>query len=64
MSAAVLLTLVMVIPVVVGFIGGFLLGVADREHLRRLHADLDDQRTQSADARAADSFTARDRSVA
>lgn len=33
--------------------------IADRAHLARLHADLDDQRTQAADARAADSFQAR-----
>lgn len=33
---------------------------ADREHLRVLHAELDKLRTEAADRRAADSFTARE----
>jgi hypothetical protein len=32
---------------------------ADRESLRRLHAELDQLRTEAADRRAADAFTAR-----
>lgn len=33
---------------------------ADREHLKVLHAELDKLRTEAADRRAADSFTARE----